>query len=144
LSYIRFTLPEYRTILRLSRSIELLDEDLPIFSVLLVESLAKSWPDLARKVTRFRPSQLRLLFEHVRGRRGSTARCQFTAEERRALGRACASFPLPGRFKRHLRATLVRRFRQESPAIAEKLARLDARQFEGLYEEVRRSHPRPE
>jgi hypothetical protein len=143
LSYIRFTPQEYQAILGLCRSLALRPEDLPIFRILLVESLAKSYPDLARRVDGFRPDQLRLLFRRVRRRRGA-CRVEFTAEERRALHRACAAFPLPGRFKRHLQDALVRRFRQEAPGLAEKLTRLDARQFERLYEEVRRSRPQPE
>jgi len=144
LSYIRFTPQEYQAILGLCRSLALRDEDLPIFRILLVESLAKSYPELVRRVDSFRPDQLRLLFRRVRRRRRGASRIEFNAEERRALSRACAAFPLPGRFKRHLQDALVRRFRQEAPGLAAKLTRLDARQFERLYEEVRRSRPQPE
>jgi hypothetical protein len=134
-TYLRFTPREYRAISRTCRSIRLDDDHYPAFQSALVAALRVVQPDLARRVAAFRSYQVGILFEHLKSR--DDTRPTFTAEECRAVARACGSAVLPARFVAWFRDALVGHFREARPDLAEKLARLGERELARLCDRVR-------
>jgi hypothetical protein len=137
LSYLRFTRQEYRAVALLCRPLDLGDDFFPHFKHFLIASLLETVPDLAKRIALFRTSQLRLLFDHLRGRK-ARAGDLLTAAEFRALSRACNAGAHPHRFLHFYKDTLVRHFRQVRPSLARKLGRMSEDQFRELYGRVRK------
>jgi hypothetical protein len=138
LSYLRLTPPEYRAIARLCRPLQLGDGFFPKFKSFLVAALFESVPELAHRLALFRPSQLRLLFDHLRGRHGQVE-CKLSREEFQALSEACQALASRHRFLHFYQDTLVRHLLGVRPGLADKVARMSPDQFWGLYERIRES-----
>jgi hypothetical protein len=144
LTHLRFTPEEYGAISALCRSIHLRDECFPIFRYFLAEALHECWPALAGRVALLGERRLRLLFRHIQQRHGQAARPErdsaehgLSAEEYAEVARASEWFLLRGGRRSAFRAFLAHYFRAEAPALADKLARLCARQVAALYRQVR-------
>jgi len=136
LSYLRFTPLEYRALCQLCSPLDLADDFFPDFKAFLVAALLDDLPDLAKRIALFRRGQLRILFDHVRGRKAKPAG-GLTQEEFRALTQACNSLVNPHRFLHYYKDSLVRHFQKSKPALARKLTRMTDEQFRELYGRVK-------
>jgi hypothetical protein len=98
--------------------------------------------DLALRIDRLDNRRMRILHEHLvgQGPAGPTpgGRQELTEGELKAVADAWEGFPYPVRFLRYLRQPLLDSLGEIYPDLAGKLARLGQRQFEGLYERVKR------
>jgi hypothetical protein len=131
-SYLRFTPFEYQAICRLCRPLDLDDDFLPDFKGFLVASLLGDLPALAKRIALFRRNQLRVLFHHVRGPKAQAADA-LTSEELRALSQACRSLIGVPRFLHTCKDSLIHHFEETRPALARKLVRMSADQFQELF-----------
>ena len=111
MSYLRFTPLEYQAICQLCRPLDLGDDFLPDFKGFLVASLLGDLPDLAKRIALLRRNQLRILFQHVRGRKAQAADV-LSAAELRALAQACRSLVGVPRFLHTCKDSLIRHFEE--------------------------------
>jgi hypothetical protein len=142
MSYLRFSPEEYQIISRLAQEIPLSGDDPHALKHFLVAYLPLDRLDLTMRISRLDNGQMRLLHEHLKNERkdgaGADGKHHFTAEEMDAVAEACASLVSPTRFLRYFRTSLVDHLRDIYPELARKIARLSERQFERLYEQVKR------
>jgi hypothetical protein len=108
----------------------------PKFQCFLVTTLRETLPELAGRIARLRKGQLRLLFDHVRGRQRGEE-CKLTQEEFQELAQACQALASRHRLLHFYKDTLVRHFLEVRPGLAGKLTRMSQDQFQGLYEQIR-------
>ena len=140
--HLRFSPEEYRALLRLSGAVALRGTSLTTLRRFLVAHLPLEQLDLAMRIDRLDNRRMRILHEHLvgQGPAGPTpgGRQELTDGEFEAVVDAWEGFPYPVRFLRYLRQSLIDYLGDIYPDIAGKLARLGQRQFEGLYERVKR------
>jgi hypothetical protein len=138
LSHLRFTPAEYQAVADARHRLDLVHFDPPSFRSILALSVADHSSALAARVLRFTDGQVRLLYDHLRPKPPALPRQRFTPEEWRTLLEACRTFPPSARFARPLQRFLIACFRDWSPELGRKVARMDAGQFEWLLGQVRR------
>jgi hypothetical protein len=145
-TYLRFTPEEYRGIARACRSAQFTDDSFPGFRRLLVESLARTLPDLAGRIARFPAYQLGILYEFLKEQRAVRAGgngppacppCDLTAEELQAVAQVGEAFALPDRFRAAFKNFLVRKLWKSWPGLAGKLDRLSDGQLERLCRQIK-------
>jgi hypothetical protein len=136
--YLRLTPQEYRAVAAVCAALDLRGQHPPDFRRYLAECLEPTFPDLAERVTCFTNGQVRALLSHLRQPPPADSPIPLSAWEVGVLAEACGQLFGYDRFLGPLRAALVRSLRSVCPGLATRMARLTARQFERLWEEVRR------
>jgi hypothetical protein len=136
-SYLRFTPQEHDAIAHLWRSHDLNTFPHHVLRRLLIEALTDPFPALASRIAQFRNRELRILGDHLRGRRPVHEGHDLNAEELGVVAEAGGPLLCHARFIQPLKRALVRQVHEEHPALAVKLDRLSLRQFEQLCQQVR-------
>jgi hypothetical protein len=141
MSYLHFSPEEYRVLCRLGEQLPLAATGFTAFRHFLVAHMPLDQLALAKRIARLDDRPLRLLQQHLLGRRQAEARegdtLTFAEEELQLLTQTIDWPRQPLRFLWLFQKSMVQRLRDHSPSLARKLARLSARQFEELYEHVR-------
>jgi hypothetical protein len=130
-SYLRFTPDDYRALASLWETLSLRHETPYTVKRRLVEALAQSHSGLAVRLAGFHTRQLRVLCDHLRGRK-PIGRHGLNAGELRLLTRAAGGLLSHVRFIQPMRRFLVQHFRDKHPSLAEKLHTMSLGQFELL------------
>jgi hypothetical protein len=73
-TYLRFSTKEYEAIAAACSSVLLSDDLFPAFRDFLFEALIGPFPDLARRIARFRTYQLGILFEYLKRQHTTSGR----------------------------------------------------------------------
>jgi hypothetical protein len=143
---LRLTPEDYRAVCRCCRGLDLQERTFRGFRHLVVALLRDDRPELADRVARLPRHVLRLLFDHLQGRKrpgrrpadAATGRPNgLTFEEFQAVARMTQrSLPAGGR-PSGFRAFLAHHF-ADQPELARKLEQLTDRQLEELYARVKR------
>jgi hypothetical protein len=136
--HLRFSPDEYRLLAGLWHQLGLGGHPRTARRGLLTEALSGPSPDLAQRITRLTRSELGLLFDHFWEPPQPAAEPEFTPEELRVVLEACVSPPSPVRFVHHFKGVLVELLQEAWPELSRKVARLNGRQFERLYERAGR------
>jgi hypothetical protein len=136
MSYLRFSPPEYDAIVRIALRLHAVPRQHALKHI-LITALAGSDPALAGRLSRLRPSELRVLHEHLWGRTRPTRQQPLTPEEVAALADAFGPLICHACFARPLKRALVCRLLEQSPALAEKVHHLRPEQFEALCQQLR-------
>ena len=137
MGYLRFTPHEYRAIAALWHTLDLDQPPPHRFRRLLVQLLANVDPPLAQRLARLRRRELRILCDHLRGRRAAVEPHGLSAEELELVMTAGGPLLAHARFIQPLRRHLVQHFRDYHPPLAIKLQLMSLRQFELLCQQVR-------
>jgi hypothetical protein len=142
LTYLRFTRKEFQAIAQVCRPIELTEGSFRALQPFLVQSLQGLMPDLSNRIDGFRKYQVGILYQYLKERREAGGRWHapewaLSHEELQALAEACSGLTLQDRFLSYSKDFLVLHFRESSPPLAAKLARLSESQFKTLCERVR-------
>jgi hypothetical protein len=145
LTYLRFTHEENSALCLACGDRDLPDDFFPVFRYFLAETLYARWPALAARVARLRQPHLRLLYDHLKVRnrpaaqaRAGRGRHGLSFEDFRTVARAALYFALGGGRRAAFRGFLLHFFRQEEPALADRLARLTGPEVTALYRRARR------
>jgi hypothetical protein len=104
----------------------------------LAECLEPTAPGLAERVRHFTDEQVRVLLRHLRQQRQADDPLPLTALEVGVLAEACGQLIGHDRFLGPLKVAFLRALWPVCPYLAARLERLTDRQFERLWEEVRR------
>jgi hypothetical protein len=136
MQHLRFSPAEYQAISRLCRPLNLCRHRPPALQRLLVQSLADTHPELARRLARFRRRELRILHEHLREQRPAAPH-GLSPEEFELLAAPFGPLLFHVRFVRPLKRAVAQQLREAFPGLAAKLDQLSHRQFELLCEEIR-------
>jgi hypothetical protein len=137
-AHLRLTPPEYRAITEACVSLDLRGRHPPDFRRYLVEFLARAFPGLAERVSRFTDGQVRVLLRHLRQLRPADSPLPLKSWEVGVLAKSCGRLFGHDRFLGPLKAAFVRALWPVCPDLAARLDRLSDRQFGRLWAEVRR------
>jgi len=148
LRYLRFTPDEYRAIVYVCRYMDFFDGFLPHLKHYLVDTLAQAYPDLATRISKFRRSPERILFNHLKERKRAAQDVQvargqahpadpFTFEEIKEVQEASDVFMLYDGSLASFQDFLVHQLQTTSSALAQKLNRLNDTQIGRLYRQVK-------
>jgi hypothetical protein len=139
MSYLRFGPDDYQALCQLADQLPR-GVSLHTLQHFLVAYLPLDRLELAQKIQRLDQRHLRLLYEHLKERSqaggAEDRQGNFSAEELNVVAQACASFRHPVRFLRYYQDLLVEKLSHRHLALACKLARLSARQFARLCEQL--------
>jgi hypothetical protein len=132
MTYLRFTEPEHRAMIRACRNFDPVCVNLLDFRWLLSISLADALPQLAWRIARLTGGQLRLLQEQM----PSKLRPEFSAADVHTLTQMWPPLPLTSRFTRPLRQTLILCLMVTWPKLARKVGRLSGEAFDRLCDQL--------
>ena len=143
MSYLRFTLDEYRNLAQVCSRLNLHSRQSHQFKRLLIQNLLCFAPSLAERIATFRWAELCLIFEHfAEGAWSPTEGIskdplhEFDLLELKMITEECAAAPFSVRLVRHLKCILVERLLESWPILARKLSSLSGHQFERLLQQV--------
>ena len=136
MTHLRFCPQEYRVIARACRSLRLAQHPLPAFRRLLLGALSGTAPAVAARVAGLGRQRLQLLYNHLRRRAPALRPHGLTAEEVRAVAEIRIPLLSQARFIHLLKRAVVRRLAEGRRDLAQKLERLNLRQFGALCEEL--------
>jgi hypothetical protein len=132
-TYVRLTPREYRTVCTLCRSTNFQEYPTHALRLLLVGSLADTWPELATKLCQLSDSQLTVLYDHML-QTAQPEGATLTAEEVELVTATAGPLLTKARFLRPLQAALVKLLRGNHPTLAGKLACLSTAEFQAACE----------
>ncbi len=137
MNYLRFSPAEYEAVAGVWQARNLHSDPPHSFKHVLAKALSVRFPELAKRISRFGKTALRILGNHLRQQQPLDEQHDFSAEEISMLAAAGGGLLCNARFIQALRRTLVQYFHHDHPELARKLDRLSLRQFESLCAQVR-------